>query len=201
VGNSLNIDLYRPRRRRDPDWPVRPLRVAAMIRPSTPRRNPRLTMEVLRDFYRARGETVEIILFGCETSDTAFQALAHDFPWRNAGMLTQRQVASLLNEVDIFADFSEFQAMGLTAMEAMACGAAVIVPRRGGAGSFARHEENALVVDTGSIDACLAALERLTLDQALRTRLQRQSLLDACEHYPEGAAYNILNALFPASLS
>jgi glycosyltransferase involved in cell wall biosynthesis len=91
--------------------------------------------------------------------------------------------------------------MGLTAMEAMACGAAVIVPRRGGAGSFARHEENALVVDTGSIDACLAALERLTLDQALRTRLQRQSLLDACEHYPEGAAYNILNALFPASLS
>ena len=31
--------------------------------------------------------------------------------------------------IDVFADFSNYQAMGLTAMEAMCCGAAVIVPQ------------------------------------------------------------------------
>jgi GT2 family glycosyltransferase len=197
VGAAVNIDLNRPRHRRDPDWPVRPLRIAAMIRPSTQRRNPTLTMKVLRELSRARGATVEIILFGCDSSDPEFLALPHDFLWRNAGLLTRPQVAALLNEIDIFADFSEFQAMGLTALEAMACGAAVIVPEMGGAGSFARHDENALIVDTGSQADCMAALERLTLDEGLRTRLQRQALIDACEHHPERAAYTILNTLFP----
>ncbi|HEV7472633.1 MAG TPA: glycosyltransferase, partial [Pyrinomonadaceae bacterium] len=201
VGPSVNLDLYCPRRRRDPDWPVRPLRVAAMIRPSTPRRNARLTMDVLREYYRAHGETVEIILFGCESSDPEFLELSRDFVWRNAGMLTRPQLAFLLNEVDIFADFSKFQAMGLTAMEAMACGAAVIVPEKGGAASFAVHDKNALVVDTSSSEECLRVLKRLTLDEALRTRLQQAALVDVCKYYPEQAAYNILNAMFPTSPS
>lgn len=199
VGPSLNLDLYRPRSRRDPDWPQRPLRIAALIRPSTPRRNPQLTMEVLGALQRQHGATIEIVLFGCESADPEFLALPHDFDWRNAGMLTRPQTASLLNEIDIFVDFSEFQAMGLTAMEAMACGAAVIVPARGGADSFAKHDENALIVDTGAQVNCLEALERLVMDETLRARLQQQALIDACQFYPERAAYNTLQTLFPAA--
>ena len=199
VGPSVNLDLYRPRRRRDPDWPLRPLRVAAMIRPSTPRRNARLTMEVLREYYRAHGATVEIILFGCESSDPEFLDLPRDFGWRNAGMLTRSQLAALLNEIDVFVDFSEFQAMGLTAMEAMACGVAVIVPQKGGAHSFATHEKNALIIDTSLLAACFDSLERVTLDEALRSKLQQQAIIDVCDYYPEKAAYNILKALFPAN--
>jgi glycosyltransferase involved in cell wall biosynthesis len=156
-------------------------------------------MEVLREYDRAQGDTVEIILFGCESSDPEFMDLSRDFVWRNAGMLTRPQLASLLNEVDIFADFSTFQAMGLTALEAMACGAAVIVPEQGGAASFAAHDQNALVVDTSSQEACVQMLKRLTLDEALRTRLQRQALVDVCDYYPERAAYKILQAIFPTS--
>ncbi len=197
VGPSVNIDLNRPRNRRDPIWPVRPLRIAAMIRPSTPRRNPRLTMEVLREAQRLHGETIEIILFGCEPSDPEFLALPHDFAWRHAGMLTRSKVAYLLNEVDVFADFSEFQAMGLTAMEAMACGAAVVVPRKGGGSSFAVHNVNAVMADTGSKESCVEALEQLIMDEKLRARIQRQALTSVCAHYPERAAHNILEALFP----
>lgn len=200
VGPSVNIDLNRPRNRRDPIWPVRPLRVAAMIRPSTPRRNPRLTMEVLREAHRLHGETIEIILFGCEPSDPEFLALPHDFAWRHAGMLTRSKVAYLLNEVDVFADFSEFQAMGLTAMEAMACGAAVIVPRKGGGSSFASHNVNAVMAETGSKESCVEALEQLIMDEKLRARLQRQALTSVCAHYPERAAHNILEALFPPAV-
>jgi glycosyltransferase involved in cell wall biosynthesis len=169
-----------------------------MIRPSTPRRNPKLTLEVLRNIYQAYRENIEIILFGCESDDPNFLALPHDFPWRNAGILTRPQLAFLLNEIDIFVDFSTFQAMGLTAMEAMACGVAAIVPENGGAQSFARHEENSLMVDTNSPEACVAALKRLIIEEALRSRLQRQAIVDICQHFPEKAAYKTLKSIFPA---
>jgi hypothetical protein len=112
------------------------------------------------------------------------------------GILTRPQTARLLNEIDIFVDFSSWQTMGLTAMEAMCCGAAVIAPQLGGVASFIKHEENGIIVDTTSLESCLAALERLINDAALRTRLQRQAVFDICQFFRERAAFNILKALF-----
>ncbi len=196
IGPSLDIDLFRPRPKADLEWPNRPLRVSAMIRPSTPRRQAKFTMEVLRNFKENNKNSVEVLLFGCESNDPEFQVLSKDFSWKHAGVLTRSQLSSLLNEVDIFVDFSSFQAMGLTAMEAMACGAAVILPREGGANSFAVHEVNALIVDTHSKHRCLSALERLHNDHDLRIRLQRQAIADICKYPPELAAYNILMRIF-----
>jgi GT2 family glycosyltransferase len=196
VGPSVDIDTFRPRPRKDPDWPARPLRVAAMIRPSTPRRQPALTMQALHQISH-RNSDVEIILFGCDLNDPGFSKLERDFPWQLAGILTRPQLVALLNEVDIFVDFSAYQAMGLTAMEAMACGAAVIVPQFGGATSFTQHEKNALVIETDSLEPCVAAVDRLIRDEQLRTSIQQQSIFDICQHFPENAAYNILEILFP----
>ena len=196
VGPSVNIDLYQPRRRRDNDWPRRPLRIAAMIRPASVCRAPRLTLEILREISHAHGDAIEIVVFGSHPDDIWALDVPNDFSYSAAGVLTRSQMASLLNEVDIFVDFSSFQAMGLTAMEAMCCGVAVIVPQRGGPTTFARHEENAIVVDTDSKEACLSALERLVTNEELRTRLQRQALRDICWFFRERAAYNILNAMF-----
>jgi glycosyltransferase involved in cell wall biosynthesis len=201
VGPSVDIDLNRPRRRSGPDWPHRPLRIAVMIRPSTPRRAAKFTLEVLRELYRIKGGTIEIILFGSRTDEVCSLGVSNDFVWRNAGVLTRERMAFLLNEVEIFADFSSFQAMGLTAMEAMACGAAVLVPQNGGAKSFVTHEENGIIVDTSSGDACLAALNRLVTDKGLRTRIQRKALGDICQFFPERAAFNTLKALFQAEQS
>jgi len=197
IGPSVNIDLYRPRRREEPAGPNSTLRIAAMIRPSSPHRAPKLTMEVLRDFYRAHHErNIEIYFFGCDSYDLMTLAVANDFGYWNAGVLTRPQIAALFNQVDIFVDFSAYQAMGLTAMEAMCCGAAVIVPQRGGASSFLSDEVNGLVVDTDSKDACLLALGRLASDEDLRSRLQRQATIDICQFFPERAAFNILSAMF-----
>lgn len=197
VGPSVDIDLFCPRPRRDGSWPDRPLRVAAMIRPQTPRRQAKLTMEVLGAFQRAHADEVEIVLFGIDSADPMFTALPTDFDWRSAGLITRPQLASLMNEIDVFADFSSFQAMGLAALEAMACGAAVIVPQNGGATSFAEHEVNSLVIDTSTAEACLAALERLRSDRALAQRLGDRALEDACRCHAERAAYRILDKLFP----
>jgi len=171
------------------------VRVLAMIRPSTLRRAPRLTMEVLGEVERAHRGEVEIVIFGCESEDRQFLELPRNFRWRNAGVINREQVAGLVNEVDVFVDFSEFQAQGLTAMEAMATGAAVVVPRRGGSVAFVRDGEKGLVVDTGSAGDCRAALERLVTDHALRMRLQRRAIRDICDFFPEAGAYRTLEAL------
>ena len=83
-------------------------------------------------------------------------------------------------------------------MEAMACGAAVIVPSRGGATDFAMHEQNALVIDTGQKDNCISALDRLINDAYLRERLSRQAIFDMAQYYPEIPASHILEILFKA---
>lgn len=199
IGPSVNIDLFRPRPRSEGNWPERPLRIVAMVRPSSPRRGPKLTMEILREITRQHGSSVEIVLFGCFDDDPAFLVLPHDFPWRNEGKLTRFELAWLFNEIDIFVDFSTFQAMGLTAMEAMACGAAVIVPEAGGSSSFLQHEVNGLMVDATSEKDCITALNRLIRDKELRGRLQRQALQDIVRFHPVKPAWNILKALFGES--
>jgi glycosyltransferase involved in cell wall biosynthesis len=196
VGTSVNIDRFRPRPRSRPERSQDPVRIAAMIRPESPYRAPRLTMELLQQASRRYGDAVEIMLFGTTLDNPGFGALPRAFAWKLAGILSQDQVARFLNEADIFVDFSSHQAMGLTALEAMACGATVIVPRHGGATSFARHEENSLVIDTSSPEACWQALQRLIEDDQLRSKLQRGARVDACQHFVERPAYNILSTLF-----
>lgn len=196
IGISLNIDLFRPRPPIDPTWPERPLRVAAMVRPSSPYRSPQLTMDLLREMVRRYGSQVEAVIFGVAENDPAFTGLPRDFAYTLTGVLSQQQVARLLNEVDVFIDVSSYQAMGLTALEAMACGAAVLVPAHGGATSFARHGENSLVVDTASRRACASALQQLVSDHELRRRLQQRAVREVCTFYAERPAYNILEVLF-----
>lgn len=194
VGPSVDIDRFCPL-----PTPAGPLRVTAMIRPSSPRRSPRLTMEILRRLSHHYGERVEITLFGVAPQDPGFAELPQDFDWQLAGMLETERVAALLGRTDIFVDFSTWQAMGLTALEAMAGGAAVIVPAAGGAASFARHGENALVVDTTSAEACWRALRNLVDDDDLRARLRSEAIRDACAFYPERAAGKILEQLWGES--
>jgi hypothetical protein len=179
VGASVNLDLFRPVPRTLPQREGL-VRGAAMIRPSSAYREPRLTMEVLERTYRKHRGNVEFLLFGCDSLDPDFLSFPRKFAWKNAGVTNPRQLAQLLNEADLFVDFSSHQAMGLTAMEAMACGATVIVPEHGGASSFVRQEQNGLIVDTRTAAACEAALSRLITDRPLREELQRRAGAEIC---------------------
>ena len=197
VGAHLDTDLFQPRPRTVLSWPDRPLRITAMIRPTTPRRNPSMTMSILKQASRKHPSSVEIRLFGCDISDPGFTSLEHDFPWQLAGQLRSTQVANLFNDADIFVDFSEFQALGLTALEAMASGLAVIVPANGGTSIYAHHEQNCLLVDTHDREACYDVLRRLIEDDDLRLRLQKNAVSAAAHYYAEIPALNMLKALYP----
>lgn len=196
IGVSCNNELFRPYPRTGISWPDRPLRLMAMIRPSCARRSPALTMRVLKKIQRIFADRVEIVIFGVEGRDPALHRLEIDFPFANKGIISSEELVTVLNECDIFADFSEYQAMGLTAMEAMACGLAVIAPLKGGAHDFASDRQNCLLVDTNSEKKCFAALCELVENHELRLHLQRHAIENLADHAPVRSAYKILEYLF-----
>ncbi len=196
IGGHLDTDLFRPRPSTGTSGTDLPVHIAAMIRPVSERRSPRMTMEVLRLASKMYGSRLEFTLFGFEPGDPGFVRLPKDFPWQLAGELRPPQVANLLNQCDIFVDYSVYQAFGLTALESMSCGLATIVPSHGGTDTFAKNEENCLVVDSHDQTACFNALQRLVEDDSLRQQLQRNAIPTAVQFYPELPAYNLLEALF-----
>lgn len=193
VGPSFDVDLFRPFRSAPPRAPFR---VAAMARVSCERRQPSRTMDLLGELVGRLGAGVEVTVFGADPSHPDHALAVRGFRYRDAGVVDASRLASILDGVHVFADFSTYQAMGLTALEAMGCGATAIVPREGGSASFARDGENALVVDTSSPAACLDALLRLAREPEARERLMDRALRDAQRHHPEGPALRILEALF-----
>jgi GT2 family glycosyltransferase/glycosyltransferase involved in cell wall biosynthesis len=199
IGALVDIDRFRPRQRRLGEITERPLRVSAMIRPETPRRGAARTMRVLRALKQEHGAGLEVVIFGSAVDDRASAGLATDFGYIDLGTIPSGQVATLLNECDLFLDLSDWQAMGLTAMEAMACGVTVVVPEQGGASSIVHDGVNGRVVDTRSFGDCLAAARELVADDELRRSLATQALRDVVSHHPERATHALLSALFAST--
>lgn len=196
IGASVDLSRFRPKGRNlNPD---RPTRLAAMLRFETgsvvDRRAPDRTMRVLNRLAAAYGASVELIVFGSDLSHHRKSGL-HDAVI-DVGQLRPMEVASLMRNVDVFLDFSLWQAMGLSAMEAMASGCAVVVPQNGGAVDFCVNEHNGLIVDSKDEDACFAAASRLIDDPAFLAKLRRNATQDVCQFSQKRSARRILELLF-----
>ena len=50
-----------------------------MIRTHSPRRNPNLTMEILRKIHRTHGDYIEIIIFGTDSDNPDYRVLANTY--------------------------------------------------------------------------------------------------------------------------
>ena len=153
-------------------------------------------MEILSSVQKQYGDSVRITIFGCDPEEKDFLELCRDFEYQHLGVLTREEVASTLRRSDMFVDFSTYQAFGRTALEAMACGCAVIVPEFGGTSEYAENNENALVVDTADRSACVAAIRILVEDRALRERLTKNAFSTAARYSIRGAAASILEVLY-----
>ncbi len=169
--------------------------IAAMVRITTPRRAPHRTMRVLKALHEKHGDRVAIHVFGSSPEMMTQEDLVTDFPFTDHGVCKREQVAELLRSVDAFIDLSDYQAFGRTALEAMACGCASVVPQSGGAHEYARNGTTALIVDTSDEDACLAATERLVLDAALLGKLQAKGQRKSREYTVRRAALSELTVL------
>ncbi len=194
IGISINIDLFRPRDNKI--FGQKPIKVVAMIRADSEYRNPIYTLEVLRQIKKEFKQNVIVQVFGTSDIRYANLSIPLDFDFEQYGILTQLQVANLLSNADIFVDFSTHQAMGLTALEAMACGCAVIVPQNGGAIEFVQDGVNGIVVNSDDEQMCYNALRNLIQLDEKRRDIQLSGIHHVVQYYPEKAAYNTLNYLF-----
>jgi glycosyltransferase involved in cell wall biosynthesis len=177
VKPSLDHDVFSPCER--DRSAAEPVRIAAMIRPATPRRQPAETMDTLDALAWRFRERAAFHIFGASDEEIAEHGLTPDFPVVNHGRLIREEVAALLRSVDGFLDLSRYQAFGRSGLEAMACGCAVVLPAAGGVAEYAVPGENALLVDTSDGDACERAAAALIRDAALRQRLQRAGIATA----------------------
>ena len=194
LGPSVDTAAFAPAATR-PDGD--PIRITAMVRPSTPRRAPTRTVAVLDQVHAALGDRVALHVFGADPADL-LRAGLHRPHLHAEGRLDQPGLAALLARTDILLDASDYQAMGLTALEAMLSGAAVIGPVAGGMDAFVTTGENGILLDTTDEAACTAAILGLVQDPARLLALRTAGLATANRHGPEHAAARLLAALFDA---
>lgn len=192
VAPSLDTSIYFP-----PAHKPRILgriHIVAMVR-MTANRAPRETMELLGAIQHNHPGRVKITIFGNDPHSAEFAKMPRDFEFDNRGILIREEVAALLKSADIFVDMSTFQGFGRTGLEAMAVGCATLLPIKGGVHEYARDRENALIVDTGDMPACLAALDELVRDDALRGRLAQAGIMTAARYNARSAAISELLVL------
>lgn len=183
VAPSIDHNVYKPRRRSRNGT----IKLAAMIRPKTPYRGAERTMRLLSRLYQTFGKKICIHIFGTSENSEEFQSLLHDFPYINHGPLTRTKVAGLLSDSDIFIDLSDYQAFGRTALEAMACGCAAVVPSRGGTDEYAIDGTNALIVDSLNEDATYSDICRMLSKPESLIQMQHQGMLTASRYSAHSA--------------
>lgn len=172
VEPSIDERLFRPPASGREDGP---LRVAAMVRPRTPRRQPSLTVAVLAALRERFGKEVELTTFGCDGDDLGRLAGSDSLIEGHMGVLTRQEVAGLLGNSDVFLDMSLYQAFGRTALEAMACECTAVVPRAGGVWEFLDEGVNGLAVDTLDPEPAIEAIAGLVGDRDRLRRLQAEA--------------------------
>jgi GT2 family glycosyltransferase/glycosyltransferase involved in cell wall biosynthesis len=193
IGADFDDKEFRP----DSDCRInsQSLTITAMVRPATPRRSPGLTMRVLSRLKSKFGNSITIKTFGAEQSDPAYQNLSNDFEHECLGELNAEQVSSLLRTTDVFLDYSAFQAMGLTAMEAASSGAVNVGPINGGLSEIIIDNETGILVDTSDEEMCFTKACEIIRDVQRRIDIGKKSL-SITKYYPEQAALKLMTSLF-----
>ena len=196
IGPSVDIELFRPVREKNYFKGKDRVIIVAMVRPQTPRRAPEMTYKVLKTVAEHFPNQAQVYSFGCTDKELRECVGAPSGRVTHLGALDHKKVATVLGECDIFLDASTFQAMGLTSLEAMACGCAVLIPKNGGSVDFAEDRINAVVVDTADYVSMVDKIADLIYKQDYREQLQINAIQEAAKYFPEKAAFNILNKIF-----
>ena len=193
---SIDHDVYFPAP--NPHKTSNKYCISAMIRPSTPRRGPQRTMELLAKLKASYPDNVDIHIFGSDKGSDEFQEMRQDFTFSSHGVLKRREVADLLRRSDIFIDLSDYQAFGRTSLEAMACGVLAMVPEAGGGDEYAIDGQNALVVDTFDVEGCYERLSELLDNPFEMTQMRIAGMHTAAGYSPRRAAMSELLTFAPA---
>ncbi len=110
-----------------------------------------------------------------------------DVPFRYFNRPSVKELAHLYSSCDLFVSASWYEGFGLPPLEAMACGAPVVVTDSGGVRDFVVDGENCLLVPTRNPQAMAEAMWRVLTDPGLESKL-RQNGPDSAKPYTWGKA-------------
>jgi GT2 family glycosyltransferase/glycosyltransferase involved in cell wall biosynthesis len=184
---SLDHDTFFP-----PPEPKRHDRVAAMVRPSTPRRSPAETVALARKLATRKKRPLHVSLFGCDPDDEALAPVRNLARVECTGRLKREEVADLLRRSDVFVDLSTYQAFGRASIEGMACGCVPIVPVRGGSEEFAVPGWNSFAVDVADRNYLRTSVQQIDEIYARLDEFRAHSLETASRYSVRAAAVSIL---------
>jgi glycosyltransferase involved in cell wall biosynthesis len=106
---------------------------------------------------------------------------------------TETEMAAFYNRCDVFVFPSLAEGFGLPALEAMACGCAVVTTDCGGVSAFARPEANCLMVPPGKPDLLAESIRRLVREPQTRARLASGGI-ETAQAFERNAALDRLGA-------
>jgi glycosyltransferase involved in cell wall biosynthesis len=143
----------------------RPARVA-MLYSKVPKKGSGIGLDALARVKRRLAET-QAVVFGTRDPDPPLP------PWIEFVRAPSREVLvrEIYNGSRVFVQPSLLEGFGLTAVEAMAGGCALVTTSNRGSDDYAFHGETALVTQPRDAVALADCIERLLVDDQLRVRL------------------------------
>jgi glycosyltransferase involved in cell wall biosynthesis len=118
-----------------------------------------------------------------------------DVPFTFYYQLSDQELAELYASCDVFVSASWYEGFGLPPLEAMACGAPVILTDSRGVREFAVDGENCLMVPIRDPDALAKAIVRLLQDKSLAERLAANGPKTAARFSWDAAVHRFERAL------
>ena len=143
---------------------------------------------------RARAAGAELVLVGFGVKPPR-RPLPYDEFHENP---PQETLARLYSSCEIYLCPSWDEGLGMPAMEAMACGAALVTYDNGGCRDYARDGDTALVARRRDVDDLAAKLARLVNDGTLRRRVAESGRELVTRSFDWAAAVRQLERLFRA---
>jgi len=191
IAPSIDHSIYRVDGTSQPRITVPSITIAAMVRPTTPRRAPAVTISVLKAIRNHMGPNVNIEVFGCTDDELFGIAGVNECKLENRGVLLREGVSSVLNRADLFIDMSSYQAFGRTALEAMASGTVAAVPVLGGGSEYNWAGQAVLPLPTDDTNASTDLILALLKDQERMDAMRKRGLAIASQFSLDKAAASI----------
>jgi glycosyltransferase involved in cell wall biosynthesis len=143
----------------------RPLQVA-LLHSTHPAKGWKVAREALEIAHELRPD-LRAVAFGTSAPAEALP------PWLSVVVdpAQEELVERIYNRSRVFLQASDYEGFGFTAVEAMACGCALVTTDNGGSRDYAHHEDTALVAPPGDAEGLARHVVRLLDDDALRQRI------------------------------
>ena len=178
VPGAVEVERFRPRAGWQPGSFIDPQRPTLLYHGRVDRRKGAL--DLLDAFARVVQEySARLIMSGIGPDSDAVaqrvQALGLDDHVELTGYVAYDDVPAVYRRGDLFISPTYAEGFSNTILEAMASGLAIVSTNSVGVVDCLRDDDNARLVEPGDVSALANAIERMLIDDALRTRLAQRA--------------------------